>query len=203
MQANESREVSHFDYIAQAHVTASSSFYGQRIPFEHMKKVLGDAICALNELDKVKKALFYGKPLGVPATEDNCEGITLWLDGTDEQRKNILHGIIGAATETGELLELLYATVIDGKPFDSVNLDEETGDVFWYFALLAKACGFTFEDAQRKNIAKLRMRYGEKFSEFDALNRNLIAERSVLEANFAKQEIEESTPRFSNNVPIF
>lgn len=191
MQGQEkSAEVSHFDYIAQAHVTASSSFYGERIPFEHMKKVLSDAIRALAELDKVKKALFYGKPLGIPETEDNCAGFPIWIAGSsseDEAATNIIHGIIGAATETGELLELLYATVIEGKPFDSVNLDEETGDAFWYFALLAKASGFTFEDAQRKNIAKLRKRYGEKFSEFDALNRNLSAERSILEKNFSTE----------------
>jgi len=193
MQAQEqSAEVSHFDYIAQAHVTASSSFYGERIPFEHMKKVLSDAIRALAELDKVKKALFYGKPLGLPESEDNCAGFPIWIanncrDEDSERAANIIHGIIGAATETGELLELLFATVIEGKPFDSVNLDEETGDAFWYFALLAKASGFTFEDAQRKNIAKLRKRYGEKFSEFDALNRNLSAERSILEKNFSTE----------------
>lgn len=191
MQGQEkSDEVSHFDYIAQAHVTASSSFYGERIPFEHMKKVLSDAIRALAELDKVKKALFYGKPLGIPETEDNCAGFPIWIaesSGEDEAATNIIHGIIGAATETGELLELLFATVIEGKPFDSVNLDEETGDAFWYFALLAKASGFTFDDAQRKNIAKLRKRYGEKFSEFDALNRNLSAERSILEKNFSTE----------------
>lgn len=192
MQDKAAAEVSHFDYIAQAHVTASSSFYGSRVPFEHMKKVLGDAIRALNELDKIKKALFYGKPLGVPESQDNCAALPIWIannckDEENERAANIIHGIIGAATETGELLELLFATVIEGKPFDSVNLDEETGDAFWYFALLAKASGFTFEDAQRKNIAKLRMRYGEKFSEFDALNRNLIAERSILETNFHKE----------------
>jgi NTP pyrophosphatase (non-canonical NTP hydrolase) len=86
-------------------------------------------------------------------------------------------------------LEALRAVTIENKEFDEVNMREEVGDVFWYFAILADTCGFTFEEAQRVNIAKLRMRYGEKFSEFDAKNRNLTAERTILENGelFSKQ----------------
>ncbi len=171
-----------FDYIAQAHVTASDKFYGERVPFEHMKQVLSEAIEVLQKLDKIKKALFYGRELvGVERSDDHCNALPVWVGGTDAQGAAIIHGIIGAATEAGELLEALYASAIDGKPFDRVNMGEEVGDVFWYFALLAKACNFTFDESQRVNIAKLRMRYGEKFSEFDANNRNLTAERSILE----------------------
>ena len=171
-----------FDYVAQAHVTASDKFYGERVPFEHMKEVLSEAIEALQKLDRIKKALFYGRELpGVERSEDHCNALPVWVGGNDAQGAAIIHGIIGAATEAGELLEALYASAIDGRAFDPVNMGEEVGDVFWYFALLAKACNFTFDESQRTNIAKLRMRYGEKFSEYDALNRNLTAERSILE----------------------
>ena len=175
-------EAPRFDYVAQAHVTASDKFYGERVPFEHMKEVLAEAIEALKKLDRIKKALFYGRELvGVEPSEDHCNALPVWVGNNDAQGAAIIHGIIGAATEAGELLEALYASTIDGLVFDPVNMGEEVGDVFWYFALLAKACDFTFEESQRTNIAKLRMRYGEKFSEFDANNRNLKAERSILE----------------------
>lgn len=171
----------YFDYVAQAHVTASDKFYGERVPFVHMKQVLSEAIEALQKLDRIKKALFYGRELtGVERSEDHCNALPVWVGGSDAQGVAIIHGIIGAATEAGELLEALYASAIDGRAFDPVNMGEEVGDVFWYFALLAKACNFTFDESQRTNIAKLRMRYGEKFSEYDALNRNLTAERSIL-----------------------
>ena len=40
---------------------------------------------------------------------------------------------------------------------------------------------FDLIDVATKNIAKLRARYPERFSEYDALNRDLDAERKVLE----------------------
>ena len=104
----------------------------------------------------------------------------VWIGQTDEQGAAIIHGVIGIATEAGELLEALL-NAMNGKSFDAVNMAEEVGDVQWYIALLAKHCGFTLEESQQINIAKLRMRFGDKFSEFDANNRNLKAERSILE----------------------
>lgn len=179
-----------FDYVAQAHVTASDKFYGEQVPFEHMKEVLAEAIAALQKLDRIKKTLFYGLELpGVERSEDHCNALPVWVGDSDAQGAAIIHGIIGAATEAGELLEALYASAIDGQAFDPVNMGEEVGDVFWYFALLAKACNFTFDESQRTNIAKLRMRYDEKFSQYYALNRNLTAERTILEHGevFSKQ----------------
>lgn len=174
------------DYIEQAHVTASDKFYGERVSFERFAEVLADTIKNLNELDKIKKSLFYGK--GAPddtAMRGDLVDTPFSVGYDFDAGRNIIHAIIGVATEAGEMLEALNATIFEGKSFDAVNMDEEAGDIFWYMALLAKACGFDFESCQNKNIAKLRMRYGEKFSEFDANNRNLKAERSILEANFS------------------
>lgn len=176
-----------FDYIAQAHVTASDKFYGERVGFQNLAAVLTDCIINLRELDKIKKSLFYGKGDCADALSEeqgDCADIPVYVGYDYEAGRNIIHAVIGVATESGEMLEALHATLFEGKSFDAVNMDEEAGDVFWYMALLAKACGFDFEASQRKNIAKLRMRYGEKFSEFDANNRNLKAERSILEAKF-------------------
>jgi len=179
-----------FDYIEEAHVTAAGSYYGARIPLEHFTEVVSEAIGALVKLDAIKKTLFYGRDAGVPAplNESSATLASLpdWIaeDGSEEAQRNainIIHGIIGKATEAGELLEALAATAIEGGTFDGVNAVEEVGDGFWYDAILLRALGSNFGKAQRVNIAKLRARFPNAFTEYDANNRDLFAEREILE----------------------
>ena len=178
-----------FDYVAEAHLTASPKFYGELVPLSHFAAVLQDAIDALNALDRVKKCLFYGRELGplalgVRDVSQNCAKLPDWISDRpedDEKACNIIHAIIGKATEAGELLELLHATAIRGESFDVANAGEEIGDGFWYDALLARACGLTFDGIQRTNIAKLRHRFPDHFTEYDANNRDLFDERRILE----------------------
>lgn len=99
----------------------------------------------------------------------------------DEFTLRVLHAAMGLVTEAGEIMDALKKHLIYGKPIDIVNLMEEHGDSDWYKALLAKACGYSFEEAMERNIEKLRKRFPEKFSSERALNRDLNAERNVLE----------------------
>jgi len=92
-----------------------------------------------------------------------------------------LHAAMGCCTESGELMDAVKKHILYGKPIDEVNLQEEAGDMFWYCALLADAVGFSFEDTFEKNIAKLKARYPNKFTEKDALVRDLDKERQILE----------------------
>lgn len=93
----------------------------------------------------------------------------------------LLHAAIGLATEAGEIQDQLKKAIFYGKTLDRVNLAEEMGDLFWYLAILADTLGVSFDEIQEKNIAKLKARYGSKFSEAAALNRNLDTERKILE----------------------
>lgn len=102
---------------------------------------------------------------------------------TTEQGFGILHAILGVSSEAGELVDAMKKHMIYGKPLDLVNLSEEVGDVMWYLALLCKHCGVSFEQVWAANIAKLAKRYPEKFSEDAALNRDIGAERQILDAN--------------------
>lgn len=99
----------------------------------------------------------------------------------DERPAQFLHACMGISTEAGELMDVMKRALIYGKPPDRTNVIEEVGDMFWYLSLLARALGFTFEEAKAKNIAKLKARYPKKFTEVDALNRNLDAELKALE----------------------
>lgn len=104
------------------------------------------------------------------------------LDGEHYQKNvDIIHAIVGISTEAGELLDALKKTMFYGKNLDKVNLDEEIGDVLWYIAIYLNARGKSFEQVFDQNIAKLRTRYPEKFTESHALHRDVNAERATLE----------------------
>lgn len=98
----------------------------------------------------------------------------------DEKMVHLLHGAIGISTESGEIQDQLKKHIFYGKPLDRVNLLEEVGDVMWYCALLLRNLDSSFEEIAAVNIKKLRARFGDKFSEFDAQNRDLNKEREIL-----------------------
>lgn len=100
---------------------------------------------------------------------------------SDPKNIRILHAAIGLATEAGEVQDALKKHVFYGKPLDTVNIAEELGDIFWYMAIMADALDVSFADIMDKNIAKLKARYGDKFTEGAALNRDIPAERAILE----------------------
>jgi hypothetical protein len=69
--------------------------------------------------------------------------------------------------------------VFYGKPFDTKLLVEQLFEVHMNVKFLLDAAGYSIEDARLVNIAKLKARYGEKFSEAAALERNLDLERQI------------------------
>lgn len=93
----------------------------------------------------------------------------------------LLHATMGLATEAGEALDVLKKHIFYNRVLDVPNLQEELGDIFWYAAILADACDFTFEDTMEKNVAKLKARYPRRFSERDAAIRDLELERRIIE----------------------
>lgn len=95
--------------------------------------------------------------------------------------KRLLHAGIGLSTEAGEFLDALKKHIFYGKELDRVNLAEEMGDLFWYLAIVSDELGVEMSDVMERNIEKLKARYGEKFSEEKAENRDLETERKVLE----------------------
>ena len=109
----------------------------------------------------------------------NHKAITLRLMPPETQR--LLHGAMGVVTEAGELMDALKKQVFYGTEPDKVNIKEEIGDLFWYIGILCDTLNVTFEEIFETNIAKLKARYGDKFGETQALNRDLKKEREILE----------------------
>lgn len=107
------------------------------------------------------------------------EAIAQRMSTVENQR--LLHAGIGLATESGEFLDALKKHVFYGKELDKVNLGEEMGDIFWYCAIISDQLGINFADVMDTNIAKLKARYGDKFTEAAADKRDLTKEREILE----------------------
>lgn len=100
----------------------------------------------------------------------------------DEHNQDLIHGILGIATESGELLDILKKHLFYGTPLDIAHIKEEIGDKFWYIAILCDYCKLTPEECMEANIDKLRIRYPElKWSKERATKRNLEKEREALE----------------------
>lgn len=99
----------------------------------------------------------------------------------DDKILRLLHATQGMVTEAGEMVDALKKHLFYGKPLDEVNLMEELGDSLWYHSVAIDALHTTFEEVMGINIAKLRKRYGEKFSSERAIKRDLEAEREILE----------------------
>jgi NTP pyrophosphatase (non-canonical NTP hydrolase) len=93
----------------------------------------------------------------------------------------LLHAGMGMNTEAGEFLDVLKKYMMYGKPVDRTNLAEEVGDMLWYIAIACNVLGVSLENLMANNIQKLRTRYPNKFTSYDAIHRNVDAERAVLD----------------------
>lgn len=94
---------------------------------------------------------------------------------------NGLHMALGMSTEVSEIEDVYKKLLAYDKPIDEVNEKEEMGDLMWYVVNHCRQKGWDLEEIMATNIAKLRARYPEKFTQEAALNRNLEAERKILE----------------------
>lgn len=71
---------------------------------------------------------------------------------------------LGLAGEAGEYVDCYKKVIGHGEALDEERMKKELGDVLWYVAELCTANGWSLEDVASGNIAKLRTRYPEKFS---------------------------------------
>lgn len=164
-------------FISDAIRTKSDKFYGDDINQDEFAAILSDFILVGSELDTIKKHMFYGKKSHYAA-----ESIEESLDGANNiVHEDIIHGVLGVATEAVELCEALNSSLDSGLALDTVNIKEEMGDIFWYLAILANRLDISFDEVQTTVINKLRARYPDKFTEDDAVNRDLDLERKILE----------------------
>lgn len=152
-------------------------------------------------LDTIKKDVYYKNPKKLEenllkilaAIELNLRMAKQAYSNKDNKsavkvNPRVFHGIIGMATEAGELVEALDKSIENEGVIDPVNVHEEIHDSSWYQAVLHDALNLDWEQGLDNNIHKLQVRYPGKFSTENATNRNLEEERKALEVPSFCQE---------------
>ena len=202
-----------FNYIEEANVTMSENFH-EGVPAMLVAAGLEKIAHEISGMDHIKKFMFYGRrnekleavcEAGRLVHPDSCHDIRfekLVPGKSREEAIRIFHGIIGIITEAGELAEALGKALTEETPLDLTNISEEIGDGLWYDAAVLRVLGTTFDSVQRTNIAKLRARFPNKFTEFDANNRNLDAERVILEGKKEKPVVQIKDYAFLGNILV-
>lgn len=175
-------------YIKDA-TTTESLIESVQVDSKLLASTLQIMIAAGSVLDQIKKNVFYQKEFNKENLVSAFGFIVQSLDDLKDAIQNgpqpepslytprVFHSIIGIATEAVELLEAM-----NDESFDVVNFLEELGDLNWYEAIGIDAVEGDFESVLNTNIAKLRKRYPEKFSNDSAVNRDLDKEREILDS---------------------
>jgi NTP pyrophosphatase (non-canonical NTP hydrolase) len=89
----------------------------------------------------------------------------------DSEDKVLIYAALGLAGESGEVAEVIKKTFFHGHQLDKESLHQELGDVLWYVAVMAAGLGFGLDQIAQANVAKLRSRYPEGFSEERSIHR--------------------------------
>ena len=92
--------------------------------------------------------------------------------GGDGERRLII-AALGLAGEAGEFANIVKKLTAHGHDIPPNILADELGDVLWYVAEAASACGLKLGDLAQQNIDKLRRRYPDGFSEDRSRNREV------------------------------
>lgn len=99
----------------------------------------------------------------------------------DKSAVHRLHAALGMVTEAAEIADIVKKSAFYGKKLDKTHLKEEAGDLLYYIAVLLWNEGWTFEEVMKMNNEKLAARFPDKFQSSLAINKNVEAERKVLE----------------------
>ncbi len=148
-------------------------------------------LAALTECPHIKSRLRMFGAFG--AASETLE--TLPNDSERLVPVRLNHAVIGMAGETGELATAIQRWLYYGKELDKTNIKEELGDMLWYIAEACNALKINMDELPRSNIAKLKARFPDKFTEEAAAeeNRDREAERRALEAEAAGNHVSRCT----------
>ena len=207
-QQREAQAHAEFDYLTESARTVSDKFFGVTGRKRLVMQKLASFVEAGEALDRYKKLFFYGedhakKRFADPIDSDGnggdiIEALMRSAEGiSQDDAEQLLHAVLGIATEGGEMVEALLNAVAGGRQLDPVNVSEEAGDLLWYLAMLFRVLHIDFDTAMRQNIKKLLDRYPEKFTSELANERDLDSERKVLEGVVFNPPKKQTSPAMS------
>ena len=82
-----------------------------------------------------------------------------------DDRSRLVDAAAGLAEEAGEVLGLVRKHAYMNHDLDRDRLVQELGDALWCLAAVGRAAGVTLEEIAERNIAKLRARYPDGYSD--------------------------------------
>lgn len=182
------------EYVAAAMETMPPSLHMDGFTSGQMFAALMATSKAGNDIDPLKKALVYGRPIPPDSPYYKAKKVN---DPKGIVPEGVIHGLIGMISESGELADLLLTSWFGADtPLDTVNLREELGDFLWYMARVLDTMqklfpdeDWSFEAIMSGNIGKLRLRHdpgnkgGVSFNPdaHNHANRDKDAERAAIE----------------------
>jgi NTP pyrophosphatase (non-canonical NTP hydrolase) len=92
--------------------------------------------------------------------------------GKEGERRQVI-AALGLAGEAGEFANIIKKKTAHGHDIPKEELADELGDVLWYLAEAATACGLTLNEIAAMNVEKLKARYPDGFSEERSRNRTI------------------------------
>lgn len=147
-------------YDKNAHKTIANSTQ------DHLDKVMTAEFISIlrrfvelaRTIDTYKKAAFYGRNIETFPNPGPIDQIKI-KEYRDRVPFQFIHGILGIAGESGEVVELLLKA-LEGEEITE-DAKEELGDVLWYLTVAARANETPLADVAKFNNEKLFARWGE------------------------------------------
>lgn len=168
------------EYKELSERTLSTNFHlNSKKTQDTLVETIATVIKNVDRLDQLKKVIYYGKDLNIENSNKYFDYKS--FDCQDQQLQKVLHASIGLVTESVEILDQVFNSIKNNKEIDIVNVAEEIGDIDWYKAILLREYNLDESKIRTTNIEKLATRYGDKFDDFKAINRDLEKERDILE----------------------
>lgn len=94
---------------------------------------------------------------------------------------NPMDVVLNATKKLLKMLDILKKKIYYNKVMDDSSMIRYTNDVISLLFVYANIFDIDVQKSLDINIAKLKARYGEKFSSDRAINRDLVTEREILE----------------------
>lgn len=104
------------------------------------------------------------KPASLKEYQELCKNTAKSFENRNEE---IADWGLGVAGEAGDLAGCIKKTFFHGND-QTQGIRENIGDTMWYLAMICNFFNWDFDEILSENIAKLRKRYPQGFTEKDA-----------------------------------
>lgn len=142
-------------YMREFGRTLSRGFHSASVSPTWLRLRIRERGVLASRLKKARNALFYGCKPDDPVMANGFSEAFL-------RKPDLLHALLGIDCESFELLEMAFSE--DAGEELRRRVVEEAGDLLYFVALALSSVESDLDEAMEVNIAKLRDRYPERFS---------------------------------------